>query len=318
MNRSPSTPSRNSRRTLTMNSLSPSTPTSTGPVTNRSSTKRRSFHRSPEIPGSPGSPVVRRMSIRNSRNNSKNEPYDVLLTKTIPEDCKWWNDFAIKISNLSRLLNQYQKRSENNYVIVGSSANALLTYFYRPDLLSTLSAPNDGDIIIIPVANENNNRRSRKASSVLKFRTEGVESIGTYKLKSNQYDEQSGTFEKVMTTPNTFDSFDVILESSCEYISIDDFNILEPNKLFSTYKEHGDLESRKEKNAPKIKVLEQVLIEYNKNPLKTNKFTKIKSKNNNRIGNFPISRRGKLSLFENTNATNTNAPVNSSLRKLAF
>ena len=67
----------------------------------------------------------------------------------IPEGCDWWESFSIKITNLVNLLEK-QEEFNFNYVLAGSSANALLTYFYRPDLLDKLKAPNDGDILIIP------------------------------------------------------------------------------------------------------------------------------------------------------------------------
>ena len=105
------------------------------PGTPRLSHKRASSN------GNGNTPNTGARRTRRNNNNLVLTPFDSLKSIDISPKCTWWGDFSIKITNLVNLLNRVIPSKEADYVIAGSCANALLTYFYRPDLLCQLDAP---------------------------------------------------------------------------------------------------------------------------------------------------------------------------------
>ena len=207
--------------------------------------------------------------------------------------CSWWNEFVTKIINLLNLL---ESQEEFNYVLAGSSANAILTYFYKPELLSKLPQPNDGDILIIPKV-----RPVEKGK--LNFNKFKLFIIGTYNLKSNQHYEKSGTFlqNESNFSLETFNSIDVNIESNIQYITINGIKILIPEQLIDRYKEFST-EKRKNSNLIKISVLEEVILEYREKFLNgdiTIQNFKIHSSNDNRS-----RRNSRLSHQKNSSKKN--------------
>jgi hypothetical protein len=232
--------------------------------------------------GSPRSPRPSRKSTRNMagtpprgnrtrRNTGVPEtttPLPSLVYKGLPAD--WWHRFSIKITNLITLLNSLEDKL--NYVITGSSAVALLTYHYRPDLLNRLQAPNDCDILIYA---------DNKGFKKLSFSSLSITKIGNYKLKKDQLDTKSGTFIKDTESENTFPNIDISIETGglnyVELPELPEFRILDPEKLLKDYKGYLGSPGRENKinnNKNKISFLDKVLIEYVKSQLVLKHFSK--------------------------------------------
>ena len=264
---------------------SPSTPSS-----KRNSRKTSS---SPSTPSTPKSP---KRKSRNSRNSSNLESSSTKRTKkkssrspstrshssissfsneefsnenpVIPE---WWDSFLTKLRNIIKLMDKIG----HNYVIAGSSANALLTYYFRPDLLSKLPEPNDGDFIVIP----------DKFSSLTSFLEIGLTKIGTYETQNNF--ENSSTFDNERTSQDEFDSIDINLEGHISYIIVDGFKIIDPEELNDRY-----IDNWRENNNKKREILSQVLESKKIELYEKQKFTKKNSNNRRRPG---LTKPSKLS-----------------------
>lgn len=240
------------RVTNNMESTSyPSTPQSSARRNSRMSRTPNSS-RTPTTPGS----STRRPNTRNNRNSNRNNrtrkmvnrfSTDMLLEKTIPESCDWWPFFVTKLVNLINLL---ERQTEFDYVLAGSSANALLAYFYRTESLADLPAPNDGDILIVAKERPVGKRK-------INFKDINLHKIGNYKLDDKQKEEESGTFVTSKPTDDTFTSIDVNIEAMVKYISINGFKILNPDVLLDRYKEFG-----RPANSVKKSVLAKVIPEY--------------------------------------------------------
>jgi hypothetical protein len=267
----------------------------TTPKTSRKSRNSRKSHNSPRTP-TLRTPTLRTPTLRTPTPHTPTgnisgavasdkfpETTEVLPSLAAnPEKCDWWSSFAIKITNLINLLENYKDLF--NYVITGSSAVALLAYFTNIDALSTLAAPNDGDIIIIPIDLP---KRSFRTISTI-----GLFNIGNYVIGTNQKEEKSATFDKLEITKNTttFDSIDVNIEDNIGYIKLDDnIKILIPKILLKRYNENF----RKEKNNSKKKTF---LSSRNSS---TKKVFIFKSGNKNTRNN----RQSRLSNFGNGTRT---------------
>lgn len=219
---------------------------------------RKSSPRSPQTPSS----ASKRSNIRHSRkfsnsdNRKKNssqsrvlETHDalpILIEKPIPSSCDWWPAFAVKVTNLIHLLDS--KDGEFDYVLTGSTAVALLTYFVNPESLYQLQVPGDGDVLIVPKDIPHGKRK-------VTFATLNLKRIGQYILPQRQYDEDSGTFEKEKTNQSSisFDSLDVNIEHQLNYIELQGIRIFNPQNLLDRYTEY-----RRDKNTKKIEVLEKI------------------------------------------------------------
>ena len=167
--------------------------------------------------------------------------------------------------------------SGHNYVIAGSSANALLTYFFRPDLLHNLSEPDDGDFIVIP----------DNFSRVSNFSSEGLKKIGNYiTYKPN---EKSSSFNKTNKSDFEFNSIDINLENSIKYIIVEKFKIINPTDLNIRYTENF----RQNKNSNKVTVLTEVLKSEKLNQYTIKTFnTKKKNNRNSFVINKSIKSSG--------------------------
>jgi len=243
-----------------------------------SSTSKRTSHESPNSPRSPrlsrkstngnyGSPPSN--GNRTRRNTGVPEttiPFPSLVYKGSPEHKPvWWHRFSIKITNLIKLLNSLEDKL--NYVITGSSAVALLTFVYRPDLLNGLKAPNDCDILIKGLVKQNFNNLS-------------IKQIGDYELPPEQFDTTSGTFTKKAASENTFPKIDISIETGkLEYVELPElpeFRILNPTELLKVYKGNLELrtENKKKNNEIKISVLQKIFDETKISLLKPKHFSK--------------------------------------------
>jgi hypothetical protein len=205
----------------------------TTPRRSRNSHKSHNSRKSRKSPRTPTTPTPRTPTGNISgavANDTFPETTEVLSSLAEnPEKCDWWVSFAIKITNLINLLETYKELF--NYVITGSSAVALLAYFTNKVALSTLEAPNDGDIIIIPV--DQHERSFRNINNKI-----GLFKIGNYVIDEQQQDTKSATFDKLEITKNTttFDSIDVNIEDNIKYITLDDnIKILSPQTLVIQY-----------------------------------------------------------------------------------
>ncbi len=179
------------------------------------------------------------------------------------------------------------KQDSFNYVLAGSAANVLLTYYYKTELLQNLKAPNDGDVLLIPKEPQTTKRK-------ITFSTIDLFNIGNYTLKDNQHEDTSGTFVNKHSSINTFDSLDINIEPKVDYIIIDGINILAPDVLLDRYQEY-----RRNANVIKITVLEKVVHEYNtlfeKPEIKTYKIQSIRNTSRRMFNNNNSTfRMGKL------------------------
>ncbi len=213
-------------------------------------------------------PSNRNRTRRNTGVPETTTPLPSLVYKGLPAD--WWHRFSIKITNLITLLNSLEDKL--NYVITGSSAVALLTYHYRPDLLNRLQAPNDCDILIKSYA---------KVFGTQNFTNLSITKIGDYELQGHQLVEQSGTFIKKAASENTFPKIDISIETGglnyVELPELPEFRILDPEKLLKDYKGYLGSPGRENKinnNKNKISFLDKVLIEYVKSQLVLKHFSK--------------------------------------------
>ena len=200
----------------------------------------------------------KRKTIKNV--NSKANPY--LIPKNIEGIPKWWNSFTVKLTHIIDLMDS----QGYNYVIAGSSANALLTFFIMPELLSNLTQPDDGDFIIIP----------DDFSKVTNFRAIGLTKVGEY--KTNKPDTKSSTFKKEENrkSENEFNSIDINLEKDIKYIIINGFKIISPEELNDRY-----IENFRDKNEIKRDILSQILESGKLKSYEIKNFTK-KNSNNRR------------------------------------
>jgi len=201
----------------------------TTPTTPRTSHNSRNSRNSRNSPRTPRTPTTAKGNISGAVASATfTETTGVLPSLAAnPEKCSWWPSFAIKITNLINLLETENYKLLFNYVITGSSAVALLAYFTNKDALLMLEAPNDGDIIIIPIE-----------TSKRSFSTIGLFNIGSYVIGENQKEENSATFKKPEELINTitFKSIDVNIENNIGYITLDNnIKILSPKILLKRY-----------------------------------------------------------------------------------
>lgn len=171
-----------------------------------------------------------------------------------------------------------KKSGYKKYSIVGSGAVALLVYFYKPELLKDLKEPNDGDVYI-----DNN---FTKGSS---FTIHSIFNIWTYYILESQKEKhiKSATFKDPNPKPNCFKEIDLTMVPKLnKYVKLaNNINIITPTELIGLYKPELDnannIEQRKDKNEPKIKVLDQLIdMEEIQNIRKSNH-----RNNNNNSGN---------------------------------
>ena len=205
----------------------------TTPRTSHNSRNSRNSRKSRNSPRTPRTPTTAKGNISGAVASATfTETTGVLPSLAAnPEKCSWWPSFAIKITNLINLLETENYKLLFNYVITGSSAVALLAYFTNKDALLMLEAPNDGDIIIIPIE-----------TSKRSFSTIGLFNIGSYVIGENQKEENSATFKKPEELINTitFKSIDVNIENNIGYITLGDDNIkiLSPKILLKRYRDN--------------------------------------------------------------------------------
>ena len=194
-------------------------------------------------------------SAKSKRNNNKTL-LDNLVADLSNDDGnlpEWWHRFALKISNLIVLL---KKSGYKKYSIVGSGAVALLAYFYKPELLKDLKEPNDGDVYI-----DNNFTKGSSFAIPPKY------NIGTYNILESQKEKhiKSATFKDPNPKPNCFKEIDLTMVPKLnKYVKLaNNINIITPIELRNLYKPELDnannIEQRKDKNEPKIKVLDQLI-----------------------------------------------------------
>ena len=224
------------------------------------------------LPRTPTTPTM--ASTEQSNTNIVDIP-DRSLILVLPE---WWNEFAIKITNLKDML------GFRDYVLTGSGAAALLIYFKNPKQLISLPKPNDGDIILL-------------SDNLLMPKT-----IGNYIIeKESQLTTKSATFKCTLSgNPNLFDSIDVNLFNETDYNKIEKiekfgFKLPTTKWLLNTYNENIELRinnKKRENNTKKIKVLTNLPNQTNK-CLKPNNVTGEKNKRNS------MSMRTGKRLFEN-------------------
>lgn len=288
---SPSPTQRAPKRSRNANSSPFATP-SPSQTRNTPKTKRARIQRTP-------------LGVNNDNNNNNSSentiPFDSI--KSVPEGCEWWPYFAVKITNLVNLL---KSDDRFNYVLVGSGANALLTYFYRPELLKTLPMPEDGDILIRP----KNYKRCFGIDSKPTFIKLSILKIGKYIIDEKQKNENSATFYKNSKKANnnnkdkskakeditkpTFSSIDVnIVTGMISYFKVHEFAILNIDDMIGNYNEFLGTPMREGKhNEEKIHTLKEVkkdvgsgvvkivMKEFSKNNNNRNSKCKITKKNN--------------------------------------
>ena len=243
--RTPSSSKNSGRRTPSPSRNSgPRTPSFRNKTSSNSNSRKKSLKRKKSI------------------NNANNKANRYLIPKNMEGIPDWWNSFSIKITNIIDLMDM----QGYNYVIAGSSANALLTFFIMPELLSELSQPDDGDFIIIP----------DEFSKITNFRSIGLTQVGEY--KTSKPDTKSSTFKKEENrkSENEFNSIDINLEKDIKYIIINGFKIISPEELNDIY-----IDNFRDKNEIKRDILSQILESGKLKSYEIKNFTK-KNSNNRR------------------------------------
>jgi len=224
-------------------------------------------------------------------------PYILNLPEGV--SCNWWANFAIKITNIVNVINYYASIKYFNYFITGSSAVALLTYFYKPGDLAVLDPPNDCDFII----RFNDGSRLKK-----NFSSRNIKCIEDYcPSEKNQLDSDSGTFRKINPNTNTFNSIDITFGSG-NYLTFGNLQIAELKYLKGTYE---SVLFKRNNNAKKRGVLENISGVYKPNEI----VIKNLNNNNTRQNNSRKNKRSRLNEKKGNNGNKGHKGNNGNTKK---